>query len=312
MAELFDVQVSAISKQLKNIFEDGELDEEVVISVLETTTQHGAIDGKTQTNETKFYNLEAILAVGYRVRSRRGVHFRRWASNIIKEYMKKGFAMNDDLLKQAGGGTYFKELLDRIRDIRSSEKVFYRQVLDLFATSVDYDPKTDTAQRFFVEMQNMLYYSVNGQTAPEMIAKRANADDPFMGLMSFKGLRPTKAEVTVAKNYLGEKEIKELNLMVSAYLELAELKATDGILMKMKDWADELVRFITFRQKPVLTHGGSILREDADEMALEQYKAYKAKSSAELTQVEKDFIDTVKKTYALLEGKSGKREGEDE
>jgi hypothetical protein len=225
--------------------------------------------------------------------------------------MRKGFAMNDDLLKQAGGGTYFKELLERIRDIRSSEKVFYRQVLDLFATSIDYDPKTDEAQRFFAEMQNMLYYSINQQTAPEMIAKRANADEPFMGLMSFKGLRPTKAEVTVAKNYLGEKEIKELNRMVNMYLELAEAKAEDGILMRMKDWAEELVRFIQFRQKPVLTHGGSVSREDAEEMALEQYKAYKAKSSSELTQVERDFIETVNRTYALLEGKKKKTDDGD-
>jgi len=306
MGELFQRDRTTINEHLKNIFSDGELEEsEVLIKV-----GNSHFNNPSQKKPINLYNLDAILAVGYRVKSPRGIHFRKWASTILKEYMRKGFAMNDDLLKQAGGGNYFKELLNRIRDIRSTEKVFYRQVLDIFALSVDYDPKSDIAQEFFAKMQNMLYYSIIQMTAPELVAKRANADEPFMGLMSFKGLRPTKAEVTVAKNFLGEKEIRQLNLMVSAYLDIVESIAVDEKLMYMKDWARELERFIVFREKPVLTHTGSITREEADEMALEQYKIYKAKTRLELTQVEQDFIDTVNKTYALLEGK--KRKGDDD
>jgi len=305
MGELFQRSKSTINEHLQNIFAEEELVED------EVRIKFGISEfNKDHKKPTYYYNLDAILAVGYRVKSPRGIHFRKWASGILKEYMRKGFAMNDDLLKQAGGGQYFKELLDRIRDIRSSEKVFYRQVLDIFALSVDYDRKSEIATEFFAKMQNMLYYSVVQMTAPELIAKRANADEPFMGLMSFKGLRPTKTEVTVAKNFLGEKEIRQLNLMVSAYLDIAKLKAEDGILMYMADWAKELERFIVYQEKPVLTHTGSITRDEAEDMAVGQYKAYKAKSSLELTQVEKDFIDTVNKTYRLLEGKN--RKGDDD
>ena len=306
MAELFGVKIPAINKQLKNVFEDGELDEKVVISNLETTTLHGAIKGKTQTNTTQFYNLDAILAVGYRMKSSRAIQFRKWASSILKEYMQKGFAMNDELLKNAGGGTYFKELLERIRDIRSSEKIFYRQVLDLFATSIDYDPKSGIAQEFFKEMQNKMHFAVHGNTAPELIIARADADKPFMGLQAFKGHRPIKAEVMVAKNYLSEEEVKTLNLMVSAYLESAQLKAQNRIPMYMKDWVKEMERFLTYQERPVLKGSGNITRADADKKALEEYGKYKTKADDELTQVEIDFLDTIQRTYRLLEGKKPK------
>ncbi|MCL2591775.1 MAG: virulence RhuM family protein [Defluviitaleaceae bacterium] len=304
MAELFQRSKSTVNEHLKNIFSEGELVEGDVIIKFGNSEFN-----KDHKKPTNFYNLDAILAVGYRVKSHRGIHFRKWASGILKEYMRKGFAMNDDLLKQAGGGQYFKELLNRIRDIRASEKVFYRQVLDLFATSVDYDPKSEIAGDFFAKMQNMLYYSVTKQTAAEMIAKRANAYDPFMGLMAFKGERPTKAEVTVAKNYLGEKEGKELRLMVSAYLDVAEMIANEERLMYMIDWAKELEDFILYRKKPVLKHAGSIEKTEANERALEQYRIYRSRNGTELTQVERDFLETVKRTYALLEGK--KKDGEE-
>jgi hypothetical protein len=295
IAELFQRDRSVITKHITEIFKDEELDEKSNVQKMHIPNSDKPV---------AFYNLDLILAVGYRIKSHRGIQFRKWATSVLKEYMRKGFAMDDDLLKQAGGGAYFKELLDRIRDIRSSEKVFYRQVLDLFATSVDYDAKAKTAVEFFKIMQNKLLFANTKSTAAELIAGRANADAPFMGLQAFKGERPQKSEVVVAKNYLTEDEVKNLNLTVSAYLDIAEAKARERKPMYMRDWVKELERFIIYMEKPRLTGAGSVSREDAIEIAATEYDKYRAKTRDELTQVERDFLDTIHKTYELLEHKS--------
>ena len=276
--------------------EDGELNEAEIMTKVSNT------DFSRQ-RPTQLYNLQMILAIAYRVRSPRGVQFRKWASTVLTEYMKKGFAMNDELLKNAGGGSYFRELLDRIRDIRSSEKVFYRQVLDLFATSVDYDPKNEVAIEFFKKMQNKLLFAVSENTAAELISSRANAELPFMGLQAFKGNRPQKHEIMVSKNYLTEHEIKQLNLMVSAYLDIAELKAMERKPMHMEEWVAELEDFIVYRKKPVLENSGKISNEQAKAIAEAEYTKYKQKTTDDLNEVEKDFLETIQRTYKLLEGK---------
>ena len=297
ISELFQRDRSVITKHLKDIFDSGELNAESNVQKMHIANSDKPV---------AFYNLDAIIAVGYRVKSHRGIQFRKWATGVLKEYMRKGFAMNDDLLKQAGGGTYFKELLDRIRDIRSSEKVFYRQVLDLFATSIDYDAKSETAIEFFKVMQNKLLFANTKNTAAELIASRANAEFPFMGLQAFKGTQPQKSEVVVAKNYLTEDEVTDLNLMVSAYLEIAEMKAREHTPMYMKDWVKELEGFIIYRKKPQLDDAGRVSHEDAVKIATTEYDKYKAKTSDELTQIERDFLDTIHRTYELLENKKSK------
>ena len=295
MAELFQKAKTTVSEHLRNIFDEGELNENDVM----TKSGNSGLSHRP----TQYYNLDAIIAVGYRVRSHRGIQFRKWATSVLKEYMRKGFAMNDDLLKQAGGGSYFRELLDRIRDIRSSEKVFYRQVLDLFATSIDYDAGSETAVEFFKIMQNKLLFANTRSTAAELIAQRANSEHPFMGLQAFKGIRPQKSEAVIAKNYLTENEVTDLNLMVSAYLDIAEMKARERTPMYMKDWVKELEDFIIYRKKPQLFSAGSIGHEEAVVIAEGEYKRYKARTNDELTQVERDFLDTIHRTYKLLEGK---------
>ncbi|MCL2522882.1 MAG: virulence RhuM family protein [Erysipelotrichales bacterium] len=297
IGELFQKSRTTINGHIKSILSDGELIESEVM------TKVGISDFSRQ-RPTQLYNLQMILAVGYRVKSHRGIQFRTWASSILTEYMKKGFAMNDELLKNAGGGTYFKELLDRIRDIRSSEKVFYRQVLDLFATSIDYDSKSKVAIEFFKVMQNKLLFAHTNQTAAELIASRANAESPFMGLQAFKGLRPIRSEIVIAKNYLSEDEIIDLNLMVSAYLDIAEAKAREKKPMYMSDWVKELERFIVYREKSTLSTAGSVSHEEATKIASNEYDKYILKTVDELTQAEKDFLDTIIKTYELLENKT--------
>ena len=215
MAELFQRNKSTISRHIKNVFEEGELNKEVVVANFATTTQHGAMDGKWQTHMVEYYNLDMIISVGYRVHSYRGVQFRMWATSVLKEYLVKGFAMNDDLLKQAGGGNYFDELLARIRDIRSSEKVFYRKVLEIYALSIDYDPRVEMTQEFFKTVQNKMHYAVHGHTAAEIIFDRADAQKDFMGLTSWTGALPKKTDAEVAKNYLSQEEIATLNRIVS-------------------------------------------------------------------------------------------------
>lgn len=261
IAELFQTSKQNISKHIKNIFEDGELDKEVVVNYKLTTSQHGAMTDKTQDNLVSYYSLEMILAIGYRVRSVRGVQFRKYATTVLKEYIVKGFALDDDRLKTGGGGNYFKELLQRIRDIRSSEKVFYRQVLDLFSTSIDYDKNSEDAKRFFATVQNKMHYAIHHSTASELIYDRVDSKKDFMGLMTFKGNLPSREEAKIAKNYLDERELRKLNNLVSGYLDFAEMRAEEEIPMTMKDWAEHVDRILLATGKDLLKDKGKISRK---------------------------------------------------
>jgi len=300
IAELFQKSKSSISEHIRNIFKDGELEEKVVVRNFRTTTQHGSITGKTQTREVKFYNLDVIISVGYRVRSHRGVHFRKWATALIKEYLIKGFAMNDDLLKQAGGGNYFDELLSRIRDIRSSEKVFWRKVLDIYATSIDYDPKTEASVLFFKTIQNKMHWASHGETAAETIYRRVDSSKDNLGLTNFRDTHPTKQEAEIAKNYLSEDELNILNRMVTAYLEIAEIQALDRVPMYMSDWIAQLDNFLRMTNKQILTHSGTISHEKAIEKAHREYEIYKEKIKGRITKVEQDFLQQIEATSKKL------------
>lgn len=301
MAELFQRDKSTISRHIKNIFDDGELNRESVVAKIATT----ASDGKTY--DVDYYSLDVIISVGYRVKSLRGTQFRIWANRILKEYLIKGFAMNDDLLKAAGGGDYFKELLERIRDIRSSERVFYRQILDIYATSIDYDKDAETSILFFKTVQNKMHFAVSGHTAPEIVYLRADSTKPFMGLTNFKGKRPQKSEITTAKNYLSEQELKELNAITSAYLDFAELQALRRKTMTMRDWIAKLDDFLHMSDSEILQNAGTISHEMALEKAQGEYRKYKKQNQDELSQVERDFLDSVKKTQKLLESKKDRK-----
>ena len=301
MAELFQRDKSTISRHIKNIFEEGELNKESVVAKIATT----ASDGKTYFVD--YYSLDVIISVGYRVKSLRGTQFRIWANRVLKEYLIKGFAMNDELLKSSGGGDYFKELLERIRDIRSSERVFYRQILDIYATSIDYDKNAETSILFFKTVQNKMHFAVSGHTAPEIIYLRADRSKPFMGLTTFKGRRPQKSEVITAKNYLSEQELKELNAITSAYLDFAELQALRRKTMTMRDWVVKLDDFLHMSDSEILRNAGTISHEMAMEKAQKEYQKYRKQSEDELSQVEIDFLDSVKKTQKLLEAKKEKK-----
>lgn len=305
IAELFQTSKQNISKHIKNIFEDGELDKEVVVNYKLTTTQHGAMTDKTQDNLVAYYSLEMILAIGYRVRSVRGVQFRKYATTVLKEYIVKGFALDDDRLKAAGGGNYFKELLQRIRDIRSSEKVFYRQVLDLFSTSIDYDKNSQEAKRFFATVQNKMHYAIHHLTASELIYDRVDSKKDFMGLTTFKGDLPSKEEAKIAKNYLDEKELRTLNNLVSGYLDFAEMRAEEEIPMTMKDWADHVDRILLATGKDLLKDNGKISRKQMINKVDEEYKEYSQKT---LSQVEKDYLESIKSIEKLAKNKIGKNE----
>ena len=270
MAELFGVQVPAISKHLKNIFEEKELTEEVVISKMETTTKHGAIEGKTQTNETTFYNLDAIISVGYRVNSQRATQFRIWATNILKEYIKKGFVLDDERLK-GNGSRYFKELVQRVRDIRSSERNLYQQVTDIYATSIDYDPKAEITRQFFATVQNKMHYAAHNHTAAEVIYERVNNEKPYVGMTNFKGNYPTKDDVKIAKNYLSEKELQVLNLLVAQFLDFAELQALEENYMRMQDWIEELDRQLLGNKRELLKNKGRVSHKQAIEKAEKEF-----------------------------------------
>ena len=272
MSQLFEVGTPAISKHLRNIFDSEELQEEVVVSKMEITTQHGAIEGKTQTRETAFYNLDAVIAVGYRVNSKRATQFRIWATGILKEYIQKGFAMDDNRLKELGGGGYWKELLERIRDIRASEKVLYRQVLEIYATSIDYDPKASISVEFFQKVQNKIHYAVHGHTAAELIVERADAEKDFMGLMTFKGSQPTLNEAKIAKNYLDENELRAMGQLVSGYLDFAERQAEREQPKTMNDWAAFLDRILTSTGEQLLEGPGAVSHEQAMTHATTEYK----------------------------------------
>jgi len=303
MADLFQKGRTTITEHIKHIFEEGELEEEVVCRYFRHTTQHGAIEDKTQEREVKYYNLDVIISVGYRVKSHQGTKFRQWATARLREYIVKGFTMNDELLKQAGGGNYFDELLARIRDIRSSEKVFWRKVLDIYATSIDYDPKTEISQHFFKTVQNKMHFAAHGNTAAEIIYKRIDADKPNLGLTNFKGEQPSKQEIQVAKNYLTEEELNMLNRTVTAYLELAELQALNRKPMYMQDWITRLDEFLRMVGNEVLQHAGAVSHDQAVKKAVLEYAKYKEKTKNELSKVEKDFVAFIDTTAKSLERK---------
>ncbi|MDR2762101.1 MAG: virulence RhuM family protein [Planctomycetaceae bacterium] len=300
MAELFQRDKSTVSRHIKNVFEEGELDQNSTVANFATVQTEG---NRQVERFIEYYNLDVIISVGYRVKSLRGTQFRRWAGSVLKEYIIKGFAMNDDLLKRAGGGNYWRELLERIRDIRSSEKVFYRQILDLYATSVDYDPRSAESQQFFKIVQNKIHYAAHGHTAAEIIAERANAELPFMGMVAFEGKKPTKNDIAIAKNYLDETELAMLNRMVSAFFDLAELRAMQRVPMYMKDWLAELDDFAQRYGKGILTDSGKISHKTALQKAEQEYEKYRQKTINELTQVERDFLETIKQTQKKLEKK---------
>ena len=300
IAVLFQRDRTVIAKHISNVFKEDELDETVVCANFALTTEHGAIEGKTQTKHVKHFNLDVVISVGYRVKSHRGVHFRKWATSLIKEYLIKGFAMNDELLKAAGGGNYFDELLARIRDIRSSEKVFWRKVLDVYATSIDYDPTIEQSILFFKTIQNKMHWATHGETAAETIYKRVNSSKEHIGLTNFKGKKPTKKEIEIAKNYLSEEELNILNRMVTAYLEIAEIQALDRTPMYMADWIKQLDTFLKMTNKNILQYSGTISHQKAIEKAHAEYEIYKDKTKNSVTQVEKDFLKQIEhKTKGL-------------
>lgn len=287
IAELFQTTKQNISKHIQTIFDDNELDDQATVNH-QLTVQN---EGEREVSRTiALYNLDVILAVGYRVRSPRGVQFRRYASTILKEYLEKGFALNDERLKNLGGGNYWKELLDRIRDIRSSEKVMYRQVLELYTTASDYDAKDESSLIFFKIVQNKLHYAAHGHTASEVIYLRVDSDKPFAGLTNFRGSQPTQAEAMVAKNYLSQQELRVLNNLVSAYFDLAELNAIEVREMRMADFVRELDKILSSAGRKLLANAGGMSRTTADKKAKLEYKKYKAKT---LDNVEKDYLKVI-------------------
>ena len=291
MAELFQRDRSVITKHIGNIFNEGELEEKSNVQILHISSSDKPV---------KFYSLDVIISVGYRVKSHRGTQFRIWATQRLREYIVKGFTMNDELLNEAGGGNYFDELLARIRDIRSSEKVFWRKVLDIYATSIDYDGKAEVSLLFFKTVQNKMHWAAHGQTAAETIYKRIDATKVNLGLTNFKGEKPTEKEIEVAKNYLNEKELDILNRMVTAYLELAELQALNRKPMYMKDWINRLDDFINMTGSEILTHSGTISHQKALDKAHLEYGKYKEQTKNELSNAEKDFIKQIDTTAKKL------------
>ena len=305
MAELFQRNKSTISRHVKNVLEDGELEEASTVAFFATVQNEG--DRKVE-RKIAFYNLDMIISVGYRVHSHRGVQFRIWATKVLKEYIVKGFAMNDDLLKRAGGGNYFDELLARIRDIRSSEKVFYRKVLEIYALSIDYDPRVEMTQQFFKTVQNKMHYSVHGHTAAEIIYERADEQKDFMGLTTWSGAMPTKPEAEVAKNYLTKEEMTSLNRIVSLYLDFAEMQAEEHRPMYMKDWINILDDFLRISRKDILTHAGKISAKLAKEKANKEYDKFKERTMNELSPVEIHFLENFEREQKKLLGDKGSKQ----
>ena len=301
MAELFQRNKSTISRHIKNVLDQGELSADSVVAFFATVQTEGT---RQVERSIAYYNLDMIISVGYRVNSHRGVQFRIWATQVLKEYLVKGFALNDDLLKQAGGGNYFDELLSRIRDIRSSEKVFYRKVLEIYALSIDYDPTTEATKKFFATVQNKMHYAVHGHTAAEIIYDRADADKDFMGLTSWTGALPKKTDAEYAKNYLSEQEITTLNRIVSLYLDFAELQAESHIPMYMADWIQKLDDFLKLSGKELLNHAGKISAEIAKKKADMEYDKFKIRTKSALSKVEMDFIDNFEKERKRLSAES--------
>ncbi len=303
IAQLFGVQRPAITKHLKNIFESGELDEPVVSSILEHTTQHGAIEGKTQTKPVKYYNLDAVLSVGYRVNSTQATHFRKWATERLREYIIKGFTMDDERLKDPGGffgQDYFEEQLARIRNIRSSERRFYQKVTDIYAQcSVDYRIDEEITKQFFATVQNKLHFAISGQTAAEIVYARVSNKKQHIGLTTWKNAPSgeiRKTDVVIAKNYLEEKELDHLNRIVTMYLDYAEMQAQRGVAMKMKDWVEKLDAFLTFNERDILTNAGKVSHEIAEALALGEYEKYRVVQ-------DRDYISDFDKEVKKLEKK---------
>ena len=300
MSELFQRDKSVISRHIKNIYEEGELEEKSTVAFFATVQIEG---GRSIEREIAYYNLDIIISVGYRVKSHRGTQFRIWATQRLREYIIQGFTMNDDLLKRKGGGHYFDELLARIRDIRSSEKVFYRKVLEIYATSIDYDPRAKATQTFFKTVQNKMHFSAHGKTAAEVIYERAAADKPFMGLTSWTGLSPKKADVQSAKNYLTEDEIDMLNRIVNMYIEFAELQAKSQKPMHMADWISKLDDFMKLTGREVLTHAGKISHEVAMLKADKELDKFAERTRNELSPVERHFIKSLDQAAKQLDKK---------
>lgn len=300
MAVLFQRNKSTISRHIKNVLGSGELDEKEVVAFYATTSRHGAIAGKKQVHDVTYYNLDMIISVGYRVNSYRGVQFRIWATKVLREYLVKGFAMNDELLKNAGGGNYFDELLSRIRDIRSSEKVFYRKVLEIYALSIDYDPRAEATLLFFKTVQNKMHFSVHGHTAAEVIYERADATKDFMGLTSWTGAMPKRDDAKIAKNYLDPNELDTLNRIVSLYLDFAELQAKLHRPMYMRDWIAKLDDFLRLSGQELLTHAGHISSELAKAKADAEYDKFKERTKNILSPVEIHFIENFEKEQKRL------------
>ena len=292
MAELFERDKSTISRHIKNVYADKELLPEATVAKFATVQIEG--DREVERN-LDYYNLDVIISVGYRVKSLRGTQFRQWATKRLNEYIRKGFTMDDERLKNLGGGGYWKELLDRIRDIRASEKVFYRQVLDIYATSIDYDPNAEISIEFFKKVQNKIHYAVHGQTAAEVIYNRADSEKEFMGLTHFKGSKPNLTDVKIAKNYLNEKELRSLGQIVSGYLDFAERQAEREQLMTMQDWAEHLDRILTMSGEQLLIGAGSVSHLQAMNKVTEEYKKYQQKT---LSEVEKNYLETIKSIEA--------------
>ena len=295
LCELYQTSKSNISEHIKNIFLEGELDENSVVRKFRTT----AADGKSY--NVSYYNLDMIISLGYRVKSITATQFRRWATERLKEYMIKGFTMDDERLKNLGGGQYWKELLDRIRDIRSSEKVMYRQVLDLYATSVDYDPKSDESIEFFKIVQNKLHYAAHGHTAAEVIYERANADEPFMGLKTFPGDFPTAKDIGIAKNYLSEDELKVLNNIVSGYFDFAEIQAMRHNPMHMRDYVEHLDSILNATGENLLKGAGTVSHQQAIDKAKAEYKKYQVQN---LSPVEEAYLNSIKQIEKTAKKKS--------
>ncbi len=297
MAELFQRDKSTISRHIKNIFEDGELQESSTVAFFATVQKEGDREVRRQ---IAYYNLDVIISVGYRVKSLRGTQFRIWATAVLKEYMQKGFALDDDRLKRLGGGNYFDELLARIRDIRSSEKVFWRKVLEIYATSIDYDPKAESSLLFFKQVQNKMHWAAHQHTAAEIIFQRADAEKEHMGLTSWEGKQIKQSDVEVAKNYLDKQELDALNKIVSAYLDIAEVRALNHEPMYMKDWLETIDDYLKMTRRDILTTKGKVTHQQAIQKAHAEYEKYKIKQEELLSPVERHFIESIQELETLI------------
>lgn len=293
MCELYQTSRTNVVEHIKHIYEEGELQEEATCRKFRQVRQEGS---RMVTREIPFYNLDMIIALGYRVRSIIATRFRQWATQRLKEYITKGFTLDDERLKALGGGGYWKELLERIRDIRSTEKVLYRQVLEIYATSIDYDPRASVSQTFFQKVQNKIHYAIHGHTAAELIVERADAEKDFMGLLTFRGNQPTLAEARTAKNYLNEKELKAMGQLVSGYLDFAERQAEREHPMTMEDWANYLDRILTMSGEQLLQDAGKVSHAEAMDHATNEYRKYKQHT---ISDVEQDYLNAIKRLGEL-------------